>query len=112
MTVSETYQHIAWRSLQMLMPAPWYAASFTHNTCGSGMEPRAAYNNEKKDAHHEIYIEFASRRAHRNNVDARRDFFLVDVMRHARQRSDDFFTDNSNYQEVLLCQYSFSMLSR
>ena len=26
-------------------------------------------------------MEFASRRAHGNNVDARRDFFLADVMR-------------------------------
>ncbi len=39
-------------------------------------------NNEKKDAHHWIYIEFASRRAHGNNVEARRDFFLVNVSCH------------------------------
>ncbi len=38
------------------------------------------HNNEKKDAHHWVYIEFASRRAHRNNMDARRGFFLVNVI--------------------------------
>ena len=41
---------------------------------------RAAANNEEKDAHHWIYIEFASRRAHRNNMDARRDFFVAEVI--------------------------------
>ena len=44
---------------------------------------QTAANNEKKDAHHWIYIEFASRRAHGNGIDARRDFFLVDVSRHS-----------------------------
>ena len=42
----------------------------------------ASANNQKEDAHYGTRIEFASRRAHRNNVDARRDFFLVDVSRH------------------------------
>ena len=48
----------------------------------NGNRTATAANNQKEDAHHWIYVEFASRRAHRNNVDARRDFFLVDVIRH------------------------------
>ena len=51
----------------------------------SSAAKQRAYNKEKKDAHHWIYIEFASRRAHANNVDARRDFFLADVICHATQ---------------------------
>ncbi len=43
-----------------------------------------ATNNQKEDAHHWEYFEFASRRAHGNNMDARRDFFLVDVIRKRR----------------------------
>ncbi len=43
-----------------------------------------ADNNEKKDTHYWIYIEFASRRAHGNSVDVRRDFFLLDVIRNAQ----------------------------
>ena len=40
-----------------------------------------AANSQKKDAHHWIYFEFASRRAHGESVDARRDFFLASVSR-------------------------------
>lgn len=36
-------------------------------------------NSQKEDSYHWVYVEFASRRAHRNNVDAQHNFFLVDV---------------------------------
>ena len=41
-------------------------------------------NSQKEDAHYWLYVEFASRRAHRKNVVVRRDFFLADVIRHSR----------------------------
>ena len=52
----------------------------------SRLTGQTAYNNEKKDAHHWIYVEFVSRRAHRKSVDARRDFFLVDVICNRREK--------------------------
>ena len=57
------------------------AVRVTLNHSSQSLSRRPADNNEKKDAHHWIYIEFASRRARGNNVDARRNFFLVDVSR-------------------------------
>jgi len=46
-------------------------------------------------------MEFASRRAHRNNMDARRDFFLADVRRNGRHQASSlvnlFQTLRSSY---------------
>jgi hypothetical protein len=48
----------------------------------------AAANSQKEAAHHWTYMEFASRRAHGKNMDARRDFFLADVEQNASHKLD------------------------